>query len=220
MVYAFAKRDPLPPLPPVQGLEIRANEDPFFLSALCQLSLEHTTHRLTHHHKAYVAYLNGIPAAFGWVATQTASIGELNHAFRLPPLHRYLWNFRTLPAFRGLGIYPHLLQHIIRAELPEADYLWIMHAPENNASNRGIRKAGFTFTGKVSVHPRTGVIVETGSRTPAFEQMLERLGLKKSDEPQATCWNCSSPYLSNRKTTCCCESAGQACNQELFQETG
>ena len=89
MVYAFAKRDTLPPLPPVQGLEICASEDPFFLSALCQLSLENTTNRLESFHKAYVAHLNGIPAAFGWVATQTASIGELNHAFRLPPLHRY-----------------------------------------------------------------------------------------------------------------------------------
>ena len=220
MLYSFARQNHLPSLPPVAALAVRRSEALALLPALCALSPEEVTRRLATGHRAYVAFLDGIPAAFGWVATRTARIGELNHAFALPPNHRYLWNFRTLPAFRGRGIYPHLLQSIIREELPAAHCLWIMHAPENKASARGIRKAGFAFAGKVSVQPASGVIFETGSQPPAFTEVLEALGFEASGAPQATCWNCSSPYLASRKTACCCEPDGEACNQELFQAAG
>src|SRR4028118_718183 len=113
MLYSFTKQDKLPHLPAIKGLEIRYVDDPLLLSIIGNISLQEATYRLANDNKAYVAYFDGIPAAFGWMAMGKARIGELNHQFILPPGHRYLWNFRTLLEFRGLGIYPRLLQGIV-----------------------------------------------------------------------------------------------------------
>jgi GNAT superfamily N-acetyltransferase len=68
---------------------------------------------LANDHLAFVGYINNQPAAFGWMARGKARIGELNHELILPIGNRYLWNFRTMEAYRGLGVYPALLQYII-----------------------------------------------------------------------------------------------------------
>ena len=41
----------------------------------------------------------------------------------LGPQDRHLWDFVTLPAYRGRGVYPHLLQAILRAESEGAEHL-------------------------------------------------------------------------------------------------
>ena len=46
------------------------------------------------------------PAAYGWVADVGAEIGELGVSFVLPPGDRYLWDFKTLPDWRGRGSTP------------------------------------------------------------------------------------------------------------------
>ena len=70
-------------------------------------------------HGVYELALNGRPVGYGWAATRRASIGELGLAFALPRDERYLWDFATLPAYRGLGLYPRLLQAMLRAEEEE-----------------------------------------------------------------------------------------------------
>jgi GNAT superfamily N-acetyltransferase len=64
-------------------------------------------------------------------------------AFEVPPGNRYLMDFYTLPAWRGRGIYPRLLQAILARESAEAKRFWILHHRGNVASARGIEKAGF-----------------------------------------------------------------------------
>lgn len=216
MLYSFTKQDKLGQLPVLNGLEVRENDDPMFMSVLGEISVEQASIRLANDNKAFVAYFNNVPAAFGWVAMGKARIGELNHEFILPPKHRYLWNFRTLPEFRGLGIYPLLLQHILTTEQNKSDCLWIMHAPENKASQRGITKAGFRLVGKVSVVNGNEVIFDSEGNSVELNDVLDTFGFTKSDEPQATCWNCSSPYLLNRKATCCCSTNNEECSQRLF----
>ena len=76
-------------------------------------------------HRAYVALWDGEPAAWGWVATTAAEIGELESSFAIPRGERYLWNFVTFPSHRGLGIYPRLLDAIVRLESAEAGRFWI-----------------------------------------------------------------------------------------------
>lgn len=95
--------------------------------------------------RAYVACIGSSPAAYGWSASGAAYIGELGIGFSVPPESRYLWDFATLPEWRGRSIYPLLLQHIAAAE--ETERLWIGHEPGNDASARGITKAGFTRVG-------------------------------------------------------------------------
>jgi RimJ/RimL family protein N-acetyltransferase len=76
------------------------------------------------------------------------SIGELGIDAALPPGNRYLWGFVTAPDWRGRGIYPRLLQAILAGD-SDGDRFWIGHEPGNDASARGIHRAGFSPIGEV-----------------------------------------------------------------------
>ena len=206
------------PLPALPGLEIRESDAPQLMSKMGEISLTDVISRFEGGHKAYVAFLNDVPAAFGWVATHQARIGELNHSFVLPDHHRYLWNFRSLMAFRGRGIYPQLLRHILQAEQPQATHQWIMHAPENEASLRGIQKAGFRLMGKVSVINGYELIFTPDRGMLPLNGILDTFGFKKSEEIPASCWNCSSPYLKKRQVDCCCVAKNTACTRNVYTE--
>jgi hypothetical protein len=216
MLYSFQRNQPFEYLSPLKDLSIKENDDPSFMSALAGITTEEATRRLANDHKAYVAYFKNIPAAFGWMAMGKARVGELNHELILPTRHRYLWNFRTVVQFRGYGIYPRLLQHILTVEADKADMFWIMHAPENEASRKGIIKAGFTFRGRISVQQVGNVIFEAAENVVREGDMIDSLGFRKSAAPQATCWSCSSPYLAQKKTACCCATNNRDCNAPLF----
>jgi hypothetical protein len=145
--------------------------------------------RLGAGHRAYVAWRDGEPAAWGWVATRSAEIGELGSAFAIPGGERYLWNFVTLPAHRGLGIYPRLLDAMVRAEWRDAERFWIAYAPENHASGAGIRKAGFVDLAELSFdaagRPALRGLLPGGGRVAA-----RVLGLPEVGDALAPCWRC------------------------------
>jgi GNAT superfamily N-acetyltransferase len=105
--------------------------------------------RMRSGHQPYIARLAGSPVAYGWAARKVASVGELGRAFTLSPADRYLWDFATLPTGRGQGVYPRLLRAILAHEAA-ATRFWIIHAPENRASGRGIGKGGFSPVGELS----------------------------------------------------------------------
>ncbi len=98
-------------------------------------------------HRLYIARLGSEIVGYGWAATMTASIGELNVEMRLAPNERYLWGLVTLPAWRGRGIYPLLIQAILSGET-DADRFWVGHDVGNDASASGILKAGFVPVGE------------------------------------------------------------------------
>src|SRR3982750_2559471 len=141
MPLAIRHRDDSVALPPaVPKLQV-AREDRADVMARMQGRAEsEMVARFAAGHRAYVATRAGEPAAWGWVATHDAEIGELRSSFQIPVGGRYLWNFVTLAGHRGLGIYPHLLDAIVRAESAEAERFWVAYAPENHASGAGIRK--------------------------------------------------------------------------------
>lgn len=178
--------------------------------------MEDATRRLANDNKAFVAYYKGTPAAFGWMAMGKARIGELGHEFILPLGHRYLWNFRTLEEFRGLGIYPRLLQFIVAQESYKANCFWIMHAPENTSSEKGILKTGFRFAGHVSVRHAIQFITNEEGVDIASVDVIRQLGFNTSDDEPATCWNCTSPHMAHKRSDCCCRAKGMVCNEALF----
>ncbi|HVX89792.1 MAG TPA: GNAT family N-acetyltransferase [Gemmatimonadales bacterium] len=146
--------------------------------------------RWTGGHRAYIATSEGIPAAFGWVATRAATMGELGLTLRIGADERYLWNFVTLPAFRGRGIYPRLLQDIIATEASRgSERFWIAYAPENHASAAGIRKAGFSHVAELSFGAEGKAAVrllapELGARVAAL------LGVPETTGSLTPCWKC------------------------------
>jgi ribosomal protein S18 acetylase RimI-like enzyme len=183
------RRDPAPRIEPLPGLVVRREHDAAFMAALQGHAPEEMTSRFAAGHRAYLARRDGTPAAWGWVATRSAAIGELGSSFVIPAGERYLWNFVTLAAHRGQGIYPRLLDAIVRAESREAERFWIAYAPENHASGAGIRKAGFVdlaelsfdADGRAALH----AIVPGGARVAA-----RVLGLRETPAALAPCWRC------------------------------
>jgi ribosomal protein S18 acetylase RimI-like enzyme len=170
-------------------LDVRRETRADVMASLQSRAESEIARRFSEGHRAYVASVGGEPAAWGWVATQAANIGELAATFTVPDGERYLWNFVTRPAHRGRGIYPRLLAAITRAEQSEAERFWIAYAPENHASGAGIRKAGFSDVAALSFdhHGRPAVadIVEGGARLAA-----EFFGIPAVEESLAQCWRC------------------------------
>src|SRR5438045_3731981 len=107
MPFAMLHRnDASPQLLPLAGFEVQQAWDAEFMSRLQGRTADEMAARFDAGHHAYVAWRNAEPVAWGWVATTYAHIGELDASFAIPVGERYLWNFVTLPAHRGLGIYP------------------------------------------------------------------------------------------------------------------
>lgn len=161
------------------------------------------TARLDAGNRAYVALLDGAPVAWGWVATRVAMIGELGAAITLSPNERYLWNFVTIAAYRGIGIYPRLLQAIVRAESITADRLWIAYAPENHASGAGIAKAGFVPVAELSfdgaLHPALRSLRPGGA-----DEAAQMIALPIATGKLTQCWRCARAGRTNM--TCSAES--------------
>jgi ribosomal protein S18 acetylase RimI-like enzyme len=183
------RHDPAPQLEPLPGLTVHRETDAATMATLQGRSGDEMVRRFALGHRAYVARLHGEPAAWGWVATRTAEIGELGSSFEVPPGERYLWNFVTLRTHRGLGIYPRLLEAIVRAESCEAERFWIAYAPENHASGAGIRKAGFVALAELSFDAAGRAALR--GLAPGGGAIASRvLGLPEVQDALTPCWRC------------------------------
>ena len=189
--------DERPETAPLPGLSIDVGRDIGQIARLTALESSEVEARIGAGHRIYIASLDGAPAAYGWVATLSASIGELSLAFSLPASDRYLWDFVTLPEWRGRGIYPRLLQGIVEAEGLQAERFWIIHAPENAASGSGITKAGFEPVSELSFLPESGAGVGTVVLASADRARVgaDLLGVQffeaiQSGRIVSPCWRC------------------------------
>ncbi len=150
LFYTWWRGDPLPELPILPGLSIEPVEGDRAASAGIALAAHEIRARVSQGHRLYLARVADDVVGWGWSATSTASIGELGLNIVVPPGNRYVWDFVTLPEWRGRGIYPQLLQAIIGAERDVVRF-WVGHDFSNVASGRGILRAGFQLVGKL--HP-------------------------------------------------------------------
>lgn len=143
--------------------------------------------------RCYAAWVEGKPAAYGWVSFNEEFVGEMSLHLRLLPGEAYIWDCFTLPAFRGRRMYSALLAYIL-GELRSEKYsrAWIGADLDNTASQRGIARAGFLHVADlvverthamrmVWVQPQPGapasLVAEAqrvflGSRTRAWREAL------------------------------------------------
>lgn len=212
-LYTFSTKSTVPSLKQLQGLHIEESTDLTLLSQMGGITEDEVVKRLANDNLAFIAFFNGQPAAFGWMARGRARIGELAHDFVLPLRNRYLWNFRTMAEFRGRGIYPMLLQYILQYEGAKAEHFWIIHAPENKSSLKGILKAGFRYLGKLYARTEGSAGFEAVSISTEEKSLVVAMDFHFSNEPATSCWNCSSPYLKNKRDECCCSEAGETCRR-------
>jgi len=179
----------VPFLAPLAGVTFERVHDAATMAAAQQRPVALMERRLAEGHHAWVARRDGAIVAWGWVATMSADIGELQFRFAIPAGDRYLWNFVTTPSARGLGIYPRLLEAIMREEGRQASRFWIAWAPENHASGAGIAKAGFSPMAELSFdaagRPAVREIAPGGA-----EPAARLLGLPVATSPLSSCWRC------------------------------
>ena len=142
-LWSWWRGDPLAPLPPLTGLRVIAPEELNIVQRLSGLSEAMLDERLRSAHRPYLAWLDAAPVAYGWSAAGRTGFGSPLVTFDVPPGNRYLVDFATLPEWRGRGIYPRLLQAILTLESAGVERFWVLHHRENQASARGIEKAGF-----------------------------------------------------------------------------
>jgi GNAT superfamily N-acetyltransferase len=184
------QNDPLPTLKALPDFSVKLADNNLELARLNRLSVREVETRKQAGHRPYIGWMDGTPVTYGWVATRAASIGELDLDFALPANERYLWDFATHADWQGRGLYPRLLQAIIRAE--GAERYWIIYAPENLPSGAGIQKAGFQIVGQLSFRAdgRVGLIPTDNA---AFEKAgigAVRLGVDLFDDGLSPCWGC------------------------------
>lgn len=155
-------------------MEIDADPPARLIAWLAALAEAEVQRRRREDNDVFLLRVGGDPAAYGWSARGPAEIGGLNLRFTVPPGERYLWDFATLPPYRGRGLYPLLLQAILRHQMADAEWFWIGHEPHNDASRRGILKAGFRLAGHVQRRPG-GQLVLSGAADPDLAHGAARL---------------------------------------------
>lgn len=201
------RRDPVPALTSLPQLTVRRVDRADVMSTLQERPQDIMQRRFSEGHRAYVAYVDDVPAAWGWVATQQADIGEVGRHFTIASGERYLWNFVTRVDYRGRGIYPRLLDAIVRAESKEAERFWIAYAPENHASGAGIQRAGFVTMAELSFdtegRPALRELIPGGARAAA-----RVFGIHEVSSTLTPCWRCvraGRPPMSCEAQTCVCD---------------
>lgn len=169
--YTWWRGDDLPSLPPLPDFRCEPVVDVPLLARLHQVDPIKIEARLADANTAYVAFIEDEPAGYGWSGAN--SVGVADVFWPMTPNSRGLWDFFTLESARGRGVYPHLLQAILRREQNEAEKFWIGHRVDNHASKRGIEKAGFA-------------LVTWGVLTPERQlRLVPRGNLSRSyDDPQ------------------------------------
>ncbi|MGD9933053.1 MAG: GNAT family N-acetyltransferase [Dehalococcoidia bacterium] len=189
------------------GMAVDSPDGDCVIAALAGLPHEEVARRCAEGHRPYIIRVDGEPAGYGWVAASTCEIGELGLCFYLPAGNRYLWDFATLPAFRGRGIYPALLSEIVRRECPPATRLWIIHAPENLPSGVGINRAGFQPVAELSFDTAGGPALAPASDTGRASAAAELLGLPLVQDELDPCWacgGCSCDHAPGTAGSCAC----------------
>ncbi|HXG31953.1 MAG TPA: GNAT family N-acetyltransferase [Bryobacteraceae bacterium] len=131
---------------------------PFRLSLLAEASLEHQSYlsadrlesfrrRIAAGDRAVVAICRGKLAHVAWVGRRNTIIAATETgprcALDLSEEASVIYDCWTPEEFRGMGIYPAVLQSLLRQELHSGRDVWIYCTRENQASRAGIRKAGF-----------------------------------------------------------------------------
>lgn len=167
--------DPLPELPAVPSLSVGRVTRWDEARRVTGLTEDRVVRRFEEGHRVYVAFLADEPVAYGWAAKVAGGIDELDFSFVLPPGTCYLWDFVTRPAWRGRGIYPRLLQEILRAE-DAVNRFWIGYEAHNAASARGIAKAGFEVVGDLDVvdgRVTSFLVLADGERAQAAGELFD-----------------------------------------------
>ncbi|MFN0074025.1 MAG: GNAT family N-acetyltransferase [Chloroflexota bacterium] len=161
-LFAFDFSQPVEPLVIADGVCVRAGEE--LLNRI-----EHAMHasgeyppgepkrRWRRGRIPYVVLVGSEVVSYGWTTPEPEPMDDLGVSFTAPPGEVWLYDFATVPEFRGRRLYPALLRFILK-QLKDQDVsrTWIGTSPGNIASQRGISRAGFTLVCETEFVGRPG----------------------------------------------------------------
>lgn len=210
-LFTFWNSDRLAEKTQIADTEIKKVFDIPLLSALTGLADAALENRFETGNEAWVLFHHGIPVSFGWISRGGITIGELAKELVLPQGDAYFWNFRTLEAHRGKGFYPQLLQSMIQNEIRISGRLWIIAAPENRSSFKGIVKAGFTPVGVLAYNDQQGIVLSAFRNDDRADAGAKVFEVPLDAGPVRPCWSCYSKTMKMSTAGCQCKQNGFAC---------
>lgn len=148
-LWTWWKDDVFPIVSPLTGWHVEASENLPLVAKISNLPVRSVEARYQEGHRPALAYLNDTLVAYGWLASNNAAFGSPSVSFDVPANNLYLYHFVTMMPWRGRGFYPRLLQEILLREESTAERFWIIHQSSNQASRKGIAKAGFHIAAQV-----------------------------------------------------------------------
>ncbi len=138
--------EPSPPVTPLVEATFRraGAEDIPALAEAMNTGAAEVEQRFASGRRCSTAWVGGQLAAYGWVSYEEEFIGELRLRLKLLPGEAYIWDCATRPTFRRNRLYSALLANML-AELRTEPLcrVWIGANLDNEASQRGIARAGF-----------------------------------------------------------------------------
>lgn len=124
--------------------------------------------------KCFVLYHNNIPATRCWATLGDAfvveHIGEIDASIVLPQGEAYIWDCRTIPEFRGLGLYTQMLKELTAVLSRESATIWVAVTQSNMASKRGIASANFQWWDTI-------LYLETSHKNFALRYPIHTMGV-------------------------------------------
>jgi GNAT superfamily N-acetyltransferase len=94
--------------------------------------------------QCFVAQVNGVIAAYGWVTRGAEYVGEFERELQVGANEAYVWDCATLPDYRRQGLFSALLAYITdRLRHEGIQHLWIIGLAAAPGIDRGVAAAGF-----------------------------------------------------------------------------
>ncbi len=129
----------------------QASKQQFLLAAMKRI--EAGVHVYTH-------VQDGRLVHYGWLTPRESKsfITEVGCGYEYPPNTSVMWDFYTLPACRGQGLYSRSLRRILSdvAAIAGTEFVYIAVLADNWPSRRAIEKAGFKYHGSIVRKTRFG----------------------------------------------------------------
>jgi GNAT superfamily N-acetyltransferase len=150
----------------------------------------------------YTGTVEGELATYGWVTFDEELIGELRLRVRLAPGEAYIWDCATLPAYRGLRLYPALLWHMIN-DLRAAGLqrIWIGADADNLPSQTGIVLCGFQPIVDIVLDRVLAIRMSWARGCPGASEQLVEDARRKLLDGRHEAWLAALSSASSRITT-------------------
>jgi GNAT superfamily N-acetyltransferase len=158
--------------------------------------------RFTAGKRCYTGTVEGVLATYGWVTFDEELIGELRLRIRLAPGEAYIWDCATLPAYRGLRLYPALLWHIINDLREEGlQRIWIGADADNLPSQTGIVLCGFQPIVDIVLERVLAIRMSWARGCPGAPEQLVEVARRKLLGGRHEAWLAALSSTSSRAAT-------------------